>query len=50
MCPVCMASGALIAASAVSTGGLTALLAKLLSSKKKSAKTYGLKNTTQKEK
>jgi hypothetical protein len=49
MCPVCMASGVLMAASAVSTGGLTALLVKLLSSKK-NAKTYGSKNTTQKEK
>jgi len=45
-----MASGALMAASAVSTGGLTSLFMKLLRSKKSAAKDFGLKNTTEKEK
>lgn len=30
MCPVCLASGALLASGVVSTGGLTALAAKLV--------------------
>lgn len=42
MCPVCMASAALMAASAVSAGGLTALVVKVFRSK-----TYGFKNETQ---
>ena len=37
MCPACMASGALMAASGASTGGLTALLMKFLRSKKGAA-------------
>ena len=46
MCPVCMASAALMVAGVVSTGGLTVLLAKLFRSKTR-VKAYGLKNTTQ---
>ena len=46
MCPVCMASAALMVAGVVSTGGLTAVLAKLFRSRTK-VKTYGLKNATQ---
>ncbi len=34
MCPACIASAALMVAGVVSTGGLTALAAKLLHSKK----------------
>ena len=34
MCPVCIASAGLIAGSVVSTGGLTALVVKVLSKKK----------------
>jgi len=34
MCPVCMASAGLLAGSVVSTGGLTALVVKVLSRKK----------------
>jgi hypothetical protein len=30
MCPVCLASGALVASGVISTGGLTALAAKLV--------------------
>lgn len=33
MCPACIASAALVAAGVISTGGLTALAAKLLHSK-----------------
>jgi hypothetical protein len=35
MCPACIASAALIIGSVMSTGGLTALAAKLLRSKKR---------------
>lgn len=34
MCPACMASAGIIAGSVVSTGGVTALLAKVLRKKK----------------
>ena len=34
MCPACMASAGLVAGSIVSTGGLTALVAKVLRKKK----------------
>ena len=34
MCPVCMASAGLVVGSAVSTGGLTALVLKVLRKKK----------------
>jgi len=34
MCPVCMAGAGLVAGSVVSTGGLTALVVKVLSRKK----------------
>ena len=34
MCPVCMASAGLVVGSAVSTGGLTALVVKVLRKKK----------------
>ena len=46
MCPVCMANAALMVAGVVSTGGLTALLAKLFCSKTR-VKTCSLKNATQ---
>jgi hypothetical protein len=35
MCPVCMASAGLVVAGTVSTGGLTALVAKVLRRKKR---------------
>jgi hypothetical protein len=35
MCPVCMASAGLVVGSVVSTGGLTALVVKVLRRKKK---------------
>jgi hypothetical protein len=38
MCPVCMASAAVVAGSVVSTGGVTALLVKVLGRKKKDEK------------
>jgi len=34
MCPVCMASAGLVAGSVMSTGGLTALVVRVLSKKK----------------
>jgi len=43
MCPVCMASAGLVAGSVVSTGGLTALVVRVLSKKK------GEKNDSKKE-
>jgi hypothetical protein len=39
MCSVCMASAAVVAGSVVSTGGVTALLVKVLGRKKKDEKT-----------
>ena len=47
MCPACMASAALMAGGVITTGGLTALVAKIFHPKKR-AKTNGLDNTTQK--
>jgi hypothetical protein len=35
MCPVCMASAGIVVAGTVSTGGLTALVAKILRRKKR---------------
>ncbi len=43
MCPVCMASAALMAGSLMTTGGFTALAAKIFGSKK----SLNLKNTTE---
>ena len=45
MCPACMASAAVMAGSAISTGGLTALGVKIFRSKKK-AKTDSSKTET----
>jgi len=49
MCPVCVASAGLVVGSAVSTGGFTALIVKILRAKTR-AKTPDLSNTTTKEK
>ena len=49
MCPACMASAALMVAGVMSTGGLTALAAKLLHSKN-SAERISSKETKTKEK
>lgn len=38
MCPVCMASGALMVSGVVSTGGLTALAAKMAGLRRKTKK------------
>jgi hypothetical protein len=38
MCPVCMASAAVVVGSAVSTGGLTALAAKIFHRNRKTEK------------
>jgi len=46
MCPACMASAALMAGGVITTGGLTALAGKVFHTRK-SAKTNGLGNTTQ---
>ena len=45
MCPACIASAALIAGSVVTTGGITALLAKTVG--RKSGKTDLLNNSTE---
>jgi hypothetical protein len=46
MCPVCLASGALLASGVVSTGGLTALAAKLVQVRTKSKNTRSIKAKT----
>ncbi len=49
MCPACMASAALVVAGVMSTGGLTALAAKLLSAKSKAERVWS-KTPKEKEK
>ncbi len=49
MCPACMASAAVMAGSVMSTGGIAALAMKIVRSKK-SEKTDGSVNVSEKEK
>ena len=45
MCPACVANAALVAGSVTTTGGITALVVKILRAKK-SGKTWGSKNAS----